>query len=275
MAKLRELNEPVETNFTPIIVILDIFPDSSIDSRPFERPSLDRSTPSPTTQLSNPHRQGSSMSLDLEDIYGLNLLQHIANEVSYSNLSKLVIPIAMTQNPEGFLVTEHGDVSGSPSRMGLNTFAQSRGTAKPVGRTALDSSAPVEPKRMMKCLEAGAIDVLTSPLHHDRIYALTAHAYRAHKEAAKDQAAFLATKRLRKRSWVGIDEEQPYGYLRESMLVVDFFSYHDPSQLLIHCHLPSCRYHPSTNMSRVSTLMTSICRPESVVATQDQRYLIP
>ena len=217
MAKLRELNESIEADLIPTIVILDVFLDFKVGSGPLEKYPLDHFTTSTKAQPLESQRQESSMSPDLEDFYSLSLLQHIVNEVSYSNLSKLIIPIAMTHNSEGFLISQHSDAFGSPPRMGSSSYNQLRGTAKSVSRVALDPSAPVEPKRMMKCLEAGAIDVLTSPLHQDRIYALTAHAYRAHKEAAKDQAAFLATKRLRKRSWVGIDEEQPYGYLRESM----------------------------------------------------------
>ena len=70
---------------------------------------------------------------------------------------------------------------------------------------------------MLKYLEAGAVDVLNSPLMKDGVYGLVVHVHRAHKESVKDQAAFLATMRLRKRSWVGIDKEVPYTYLREAM----------------------------------------------------------
>ena len=44
------------------------------------------------------------------------------------------------------------------------------------------------------------------------------HAYRRYKEVSKEDSNFALTKRNRKRSWVGIDEERPYAYLREVMV---------------------------------------------------------
>jgi hypothetical protein len=44
------------------------------------------------------------------------------------------------------------------------------------------------------------------------------HAYRAHKDASKEQRALLEIKRGRKRSWVGVDDQKPYAYLREAMV---------------------------------------------------------
>ncbi|MBE7179738.1 MAG: hypothetical protein INR71_00765 [Terriglobus roseus] len=35
---------------------------------------------------------------------------------------------------------------------------------------------------------------------------------------APDESQFLSKKRNRKLSWVGVDEDTPYGYLRESMV---------------------------------------------------------
>jgi 3',5'-cyclic-nucleotide phosphodiesterase len=53
---------------------------------------------------------------------------------------------------------------------------------------------------------------------------LTVHAYRIYKTAKKEQSAFLASAskfiaaaRRRKQSWVGIEDEKPYAYLREAM----------------------------------------------------------
>jgi 3',5'-cyclic-nucleotide phosphodiesterase len=70
----------------------------------------------------------------------------------------------------------------------------------------------------MRYLDVGAVDVLTSPLLQERLPSLGIHAYRAHKDASKDQRALLEMKRGRKRSWVGVDDQKPYAYLREAMV---------------------------------------------------------
>lgn len=219
MARLRELNESIENDLVPTFVILDVLLASDLDDRPAEGAPFERSTPSPTSQPSRSEGLTISSTPNPEEFYSLLLLQHIVAEISYSNLSKLVLPIAMTHNGEGGSHTRYTFASGGPPLPDSSSPRPFAGRSKATDRDSLESSAPVDPKRMMRCLEAGAVDVLTSPLRRDRIYGLTTHAYRAHKEALKDQAAFLATKRLRKRSWVGLDEEQPYGYLRESMYV--------------------------------------------------------
>jgi len=70
----------------------------------------------------------------------------------------------------------------------------------------------------MRYLDVGAVDVLTSPLRQERLPSLGIHAYRAHKDASKDHRALLEMKRGRKRSWVGVDDQEPYAYLREAMV---------------------------------------------------------
>ena len=219
MAKIRELNKSIETGLMPTIVILDTFVGLDADSRPLQKLPTGRSTPSSTSPTTEVNPRAFTQPSEPEDLYSLSLLQHIASEISIASLSKLIVPIAMTHNLEGVIAEQPRTASGRASRPGSksNNLNQYRGSVDPNHCEASDSGKAVDPKQMMRCLEAGAIDVIASPLRKDRIFALTAHAYRAHKEASKDQAAFLATKRVRKRSWVGVDEEQPYGYLRETM----------------------------------------------------------
>lgn len=93
---------------------------------------------------------------------------------------------------------------------------------------------------MSKYLDVGAVDVLTSPLVGERAQALAVHAYRRFKEVSREQSSFLLEKRNRKLSWVGIDEERPYAYLREVM---------------------------------VSGLMNGICNPETVGDSLEHRYV--
>lgn len=97
-----------------------------------------------------------------------------------------------------------------------------------------------ESTRMSKYLDAGAVDVLTCPLTTDRLQALAVPAYRRLKEVSRESSTFVLSKRNRKLSWVGIEEEQPYAYLREAM---------------------------------VSSLMNGICNPETVGDSLDHRYV--
>lgn len=70
---------------------------------------------------------------------------------------------------------------------------------------------------------------------------MAVHAYRTYKEVSREAASFVLQKRNRKLSWVGIDEERPYAYLREVM---------------------------------VSGLMNGICNPDSVGESIDPK-LVP
>jgi 3',5'-cyclic-nucleotide phosphodiesterase len=72
--------------------------------------------------------------------------------------------------------------------------------------------------RLTRYLDNGAVDVLTSPISRDSVQGLAVHAYRIYKEVSSSEAAFMAQKRNRKLSWVGVDESKPYAYLREAMV---------------------------------------------------------
>ncbi|KAJ9643396.1 3',5'-cyclic-nucleotide phosphodiesterase [Coniosporium tulheliwenetii] len=72
--------------------------------------------------------------------------------------------------------------------------------------------------RLIRYLDAGAVDVYSSPLHKDHVHSLAVHAYRVHKEVAKEEPQFLVNRRSRKMSWVGVNEQKPYAYLREAMV---------------------------------------------------------
>ena len=226
IAKLRELHQTSEQEIRPILVFVDTIAGPDIDERRRSslQPPKPNSSPSPSSSpiLSRSDRL-TSLS-DPVEAYGVSLIQLISTEISCSTLSKLVLPFAVTHHqlrdiPAG----REGNFSPISPRTRLASDGSGvQGPAKIrwSDRDGIDISAPVEPTRLMRCLEAGAVDVLTSPLQRHRIFSLTVHAYQAHKEALKDQAAFLATKRIRKRSWVGVEDSQPYGYLRESMYVV-------------------------------------------------------
>ena len=124
-----------------------------------------------------------------EDIHGLALLKHIVLEISEAHFSKLIVPIAIVDSrevPEG-LISDHQSPGG------------------------------VHPAHAIKCIETGAADVLSSPLNPEKLRAMSTLAYRAHIEGVKARPAFLEAKKSRKLSWVGVEEEKPYAYLREVM----------------------------------------------------------
>ena len=246
----------------PIVVILETSGDHDKDCGKAEERDQEQSVPSPLSNGPANLQEEPAVSGESESIYSLRLLQLIASEISNSNLSKLVIPVAM--------ISSQGRLSKSLVPHGPTNSESSDNNQSPIatranGRGATHASAPVDPGRMMKYFEAGAIDVLTSPLREDRITALIAHAYRAHRDASHEQAAFLAMKRLRKRSWVGVDEEQPYAYLREAMYVVICFI-SSRCSCLEYCSTSLSFF---TNVFRVSTLMNSICKPDMMMSVSE------
>ena len=125
-----------------------------------------------------------------EDIYGLSLLKHIVLEISEKHFSKLIVPIAVVE----------------PDR--LVEVLDSNHLKMPNGLSSVHA---------IKCIETGASDVISSPIDADRLRAMSTLAYRAHIEGTKARPKFLELKKSRKLSWVGVDEEKPYAYLREVM----------------------------------------------------------
>ena len=183
--------------------------DDRLDSR-LDRTSQDFCTPSPSGPRPDPIE-----TFMTEDIHGIRLLHNIAVDIQNDTSTKLIVPIAVldllkTGNRTSFSSVQRDSTSGA-------WFASSESTASGSHEPPSARRLAVEPSQMLRCLDAGAADVLTVPLQKDRVFGLTTHAYRARKEAIKERSTFLATRRMRKRSWVGIDEEKPYAYLRESM----------------------------------------------------------
>lgn len=197
MAKVSHL-ENLSTNIQPVLVMLGTPADDGVEGRSGEMSKL-------------------SSSPDLADCYGLVLLQHISAEISTSSLSKLVVPVAMIYNKGSEHPTRHAFASNRPLRPSSGGFPVFRSTSSSPRRAA-GKTAPPEHQQMLRCVDTGAIDVLTSPLQEDRLRGLTMHAYRAHKEALYERARFLAQKSVRKRSWLGNNDNKPYAYLREAMV---------------------------------------------------------
>lgn len=72
-----------------------------------------------------------------------------------------------------------------------------------------------------RCLDLGAVQVIISPVTNKCTATLEICAYKAMRDAARDQQALREITAGRKRSWVGVTvakEQKPYSYLREAMV---------------------------------------------------------
>ncbi|KAL8790029.1 MAG: hypothetical protein Q9195_006531 [Heterodermia aff. obscurata] len=227
MVKLSEL-DCEDSSQQAIFAIVEVFMDG-------EQATLDRGNSATGDAAKGSYTEAS----ELDEHEGTSLLRHISSEKVDSKLSKLVVPVAMVHHRKPVSSTGPRGHSGRlirPSSGGLDKPSKSKSSGH--HESAASGPKVLEPPKMFKCLDAGAADVLPSPLSESRVSGLTLHAYRAHKEASKERAALLATKRNRKRSWVGFDDRRPYAYLREQM---------------------------------VSGLMTGICDPDNVPYSFDLR----
>jgi 3',5'-cyclic-nucleotide phosphodiesterase len=197
MEKVNHLDS-IDSNIQPIVVLLGTPANGEIEAQPDEPP--------------NPTSLGSS------DSYGLSLVQHISTGINNSNLSKLVVPVAMMYSTESESIASHAHHKNHASRPSSGGFPVLGSKSSSPKRT--HSKRPfADPQRALRCVDIGAIDVLTSPLQVDRLRGLIVHAYRACKEAARERARFLEQRKLRKRSWLGNRNDKPYAYLREAMYV--------------------------------------------------------
>jgi 3',5'-cyclic-nucleotide phosphodiesterase len=143
----------------------------------------------------------------------LSLLSGVSNDIQAQEAPNLVIPVAILRLPA------HDALSDNAG-------------AGPTSHPSTQGPLTMEHKQIARCLDAGAVDVLAAPLDRSRIQGLVVHAYRTHKAAQREMSRFLARRKQRKLSWVGVHDEQPYSYLREAM---------------------------------VSKLMKGICNPEEVI----------
>jgi 3',5'-cyclic-nucleotide phosphodiesterase len=211
--KLAELSDRAGNECNPIFAFFDVDfsgEESNLARRKASRASwMENGPPSPGSI----HRTF-TFSTQSDEARGLSLLSGISNDIQVQEGPKLIIPIAVLRLPS----------PGTPA-------AETAPTSDPLSRGPLT----LEHKQIARCLDAGAVDVLTTPLDRARIQSLVVHAYRTRKAAQREMSSFLARRKLRKLSWVGVNNnnEQPYSYLREAM---------------------------------VSKLMKGICNPEEVIS---------
>lgn len=212
-SKLAELNESVAHDCTPIFALFDVGSDARSDhlrtSETHTSAPQEVVTPSPTSL-----RRELTFSSESDESYGLQLLSRISSDVQVQDGPKLIIPVAILRAPDSDVATPHGDTGRARGSSISSAFYQA---SESTVASIEENVGAIDPKRMLRCLDAGAVDVLTSPLDKARVLGLTVHAYRVHKVAHKEQSSFLASRRRRKHSWVGVDDHKPYAYLREAM----------------------------------------------------------
>ena len=173
---------------------MDLKPTIVLIDTPNDEPRSEESSPSRSpSPHSSPQREEEVQVFPEEDAYGLQLLSRIVSEAHLRNVSKLVVPIPIIG---ASTADANGDGSSNASR----------------------AQVSIDRRLLKKCLDLGARDVMAHPMHAKGVTALEVHAYRAHKDAARDQQALLELRRGRKRSWVGISDDRPYAYLREAMV---------------------------------------------------------
>ncbi|KAL7798356.1 phosphodiesterase [Trichoderma ceciliae] len=190
MAKLMQLHEAGSMiDMTPTMVLLDTPHDEWMP----ESYSLQNFS-SPDPNLVN---RDAEIHTPDENLYGLALLQRLITEAHLRSISKLVVPIPIISYP--------------------NTREQmTDGTAEPFSTSA--GTLAASRKLIRRCLDLGAVDVIISPLGPKCIATLEICAYKAHRDAARDQQAMMEITKGRKRSWVGINDQKPFAYLREAMV---------------------------------------------------------
>jgi len=154
-----------------------------------------------------------TFSSEADESYGLQLLSRIASDLQVEEGAKLIIPVAVVQ-------PQRQDLAGqaSPQQDAQHHVARAPYGSETQPTVVADSSDIIDPQLMLQCLDAGALDVVRSPLNKAGIMGLMVHAYRIYKSAKAEQSHPMSRARGRKQSWVGVDEEQPYSYLRESMV---------------------------------------------------------
>ncbi|WEW58729.1 3',5'-cyclic-nucleotide phosphodiesterase [Emydomyces testavorans] len=217
-SKLAELRE--ESNDTCALIFA--FVDIAIkgDSELIHRRSTAQNCaqPSPSPPILN---RSLTFSAESEELYGFHLLSRFSSDIQAQDEPNIIVPIAILR-----YIEERCD--GIDVEPVLQDTEELSGSASGDLRNAPE----IHMKQLRRCLDAGAVDVLTCPFENSRVKGLVLHAYRTQKAAQKHRARFLASRKVRRQSWVGTDGQQSYAYLREAM---------------------------------VSKLMKRICNPEEVI----------
>ncbi|OTB08628.1 hypothetical protein M426DRAFT_7361 [Hypoxylon sp. CI-4A] len=202
ISTLFHLHDTSMVELKPTLVLIDMPHDEQV----LEPLSSERDH-SPFSEVSQSEQIDDLLPAEL---YGIRLLERIVYETHLRSLSRLVVPIPVISFPLLRSPPANDGAHDDPIQPSYTNYLTEAPNA---ASRSLTSRA-----LLRKCLDSGAVDVMASPLHMKTLPTLEVHAYRAHKEAAREQQAALEIRRGRKRSWVGVNDEQPYSYLREAMV---------------------------------------------------------
>ncbi|KAI1856185.1 uncharacterized protein JN550_013893, partial [Neoarthrinium moseri] len=200
--RLLDLHDTTTVELKPTLVLIDV-PHDEHTAGSFS-PSRD---PSPHSRGSTEASQDDGTE---KEVYGLRLLEKVVYETHSRNIARLVVPIPVITFPLLQTPPPLDSASEQPENAPYAGYLSE--SPIPVNRIVTNRAL------LRRCLDSGAVEVMASPIHIKTLPTLEVHAYRAHKEALKEQQALLEIRRGRKRSWVGVHEEKPFSYLREAMV---------------------------------------------------------
>ena len=210
MSHIRALEAKAQST-KPLLVFMDVTADLE-DYHKHNRLSREPSLSSRTSYFPDEDEETAAA-----DFYGLRLLTHVSSETSDGLLSKLVVPVAIVEHTHPPTALRSSSHSGLlPPGSQYHTLSSPTDYNNDPNHASNDSEA-VEPHRVFRCLKSGAVDVIRGPLSKSRLNSTMVHATKAHIEAEKHNRASMDLRRMRKQSWVGMQEEKPYAYLREEM----------------------------------------------------------
>ena len=190
LAKLSEIESNL-SNLQPVLLLVEA--QMALEARRADdRPPYARRTPTTEQSLST-NQSMASIEKQANPPRRSNLLRAIASQIALADSSMLIMPVAFIQSQED-------DVYAARQH-----------------QSARDE--PLLPPKLLRCLDDGAVDVVFTPLSHDRIRSIASQSYRQRKDRSKKRASSQEIRKSRKRSWVGLDDRKPYAYLREEMYV--------------------------------------------------------
>ncbi|EGE00112.1 hypothetical protein TESG_07434, partial [Trichophyton tonsurans CBS 112818] len=205
----REEGDP-DAAIVPVLAFIDIAVSGDAESSHAQAQAQAQGQPSAVSPSTS--RRSLAFSSESEELFGLHLLSRFSADIQSRETPHAIIPIAILRNvrpqPSPFSSSAH------VLRSGKNVVESA---TKPSSRRPDD-------RQISRCLDAGAIDVLVSPIDQSRVHGLLIHAYRIRRAAQKENSRFMATsgQKIRKYSWVGVsstaEDERPYAYLREAMV---------------------------------------------------------
>jgi len=188
LSKISACNE-FGTN-SSVLVLIDIPNEDLADRKPLSRQGA--RSPSPSSG-----RKSVGEGKQEEETYGLSFLRHIKSEALMNNIPNVVMPVAILRQSlkKGFRIADN------------SLFGQS---------DPFNPTAGEQRDQTQRLLDAGAIDVVTTPVSSDRAHALLTHAYRIQRDYFTNTYQFARARR--KSSWMGPGEVRPFSYLREAMV---------------------------------------------------------